>query len=67
MTWEEFKQKAKKIGCEDGIDPIHDSIILDNLIFYKGGWIYIVNNREEYLISSGRTNDQMWQIIEALT
>ena len=62
MTWEELKQEAKKMGCEDGNDPIHDSFILDALVFYKGGWIY----SEESLISSGRTNDQMLDIIKAL-
>lgn len=66
MTWEELKEEAKKMGCEDGVDPIHDSFILDTFVFYKGGWIYVVNNGEESLLSSGRTNDDMLAIMKAL-
>lgn len=68
MTWEELCEKAKEIGaliCCGG------TICFSHLEFHEDGGIYL--DREELddvwvipCVSSDRTPDQMYQIMEAL-
>ena len=67
MTWEELKQKALEIGYVEQEDSITmDAIGKDGLVFYKGGWITVYAGHYTNDIGSGRSYDQMWQIMEAL-
>ena len=67
MTWDELKEKAKEIGYSDYEHPYLNAVEKGEFVFYRGGWIYIdKKDGNEVLLSSGRTYDQMWQIMEAL-
>jgi len=77
MTWEELKEKAKEIGgvlSESSFGTWY--IKYKDLKFYWDGGItvdysyYDSGDDENYsdseVITSNRTPDQMWQIMEAL-
>ena len=63
MTWEEFCEKAKKIGYyEVGCAATVEGISNDALTFWQDGNIDV----DGVCLSSDRTPDQMWQVAEAL-
>ena len=73
MTWEELKEKAKKLGYrlreDDGDAPYLDSIIeyLENdsvdMTFYDDG---LIETNFGSIVAENRTHDQMYQIMLAL-
>lgn len=76
MTWEELKEKAKKMGAEIIIRIIADrtieKIIFNNVAFYSDGGICGVYEREDGSTYCGsaftqdRTPEQMLAIMKAL-
>lgn len=72
MTWEELKEKAKKLGgiLIVGANSMSKEHIWvrDNLCFYEGGNMVFddVDVECRYIIASDLTPDQMYAIMEAL-
>lgn len=68
MTWEELRKKAKEMGANWS----KDSIYFGKLEFDEDGGIYLDPNYLDdevdvnFCISSDRTPEQMYQIMEAL-
>lgn len=67
MTWEELKEKAKEIGYDVTEDVFGtESLFIGNLHFGRQGCIWKHYQITDEIFVKGRTNDQMWQIMEAL-
>lgn len=76
MTWEEFKEKAEKIGYNEEPIIVNSIVWLTkkglskkglsfDLCFNNDGMV-LLSGDEEYILAEEKTPDQMWQIMEAL-
>ena len=66
MTWEELKEKAKKMGAvihKHYICIINESF---EIRIWENGEVYLENYRTIIKLKDSQAPDQMWQIMEAL-
>ena len=70
MTWDELKEKAKKMGYKWGVYLNGKEYLVSTtetiITLSEIGTIEIKDDYENEVMFHNRTPDQMWQIMEAL-